>query len=567
MHPFIKTKQANCKDCYKCIRHCSVKAIRINDGHAQIIPERCILDGKCVQICPQNAKEVVTQLNEVKKLVKSEEFVVLSLAPSFPAVFADYSPFQIYRALKMLGFSEVEETAVAAHFVANEYQKLVLKEDFIISSDCPSAVNLIEVYYPHLLKYLAPITSPMIAHSIMLRKGFKEKHSKDIKVVFAGPCIAKLEEADRSEESPDFVISFLEISQWLKDEGIDPATLDKTPVKSEYMDKAARMYPLEGGLLKSVGLEHFSSKYFSVTGFAKCKDFLSKYDFDSKDIKLAELMVCDDGCVSGPLSGNEFPPLLRKKIFEYESLYEHLPVLFDYDNLDFNISKSFQNRYIKKEDYTEEQVTEILKKTGKFTKEDELNCGACGYYSCRDKALAVLEGMAEIDMCIPYMRKKAESRANRIIERSPNGVVEVNQDFQIVQFNKAFQLMFDLPDFASIVGKDYRDYIDIDFFKKDNLNKKSFFEKSEKYDKQLEILTFDLAEDEINVAIITDITQRVKNKTNLDNLKKETIDKTTDVIHKQMRVAQEIASLLGETTAETKATLLDLMNVFKKEVD
>ncbi len=567
MHPFIKTKEANCKDCYKCIRHCSVKAIRITDGHAQIVPERCILDGKCVQICPQNAKVIVSQLSEVKELVKSGETVILSLAPSFPTVFSDYSPFQIYRALKKLGFSEIEETAVAAHFVAKEYQKLVLKNDFLISSDCPSVVNLIETYYPNLIKYLAPITSPMIAHSIMLRNAYKKHYNKDIKIVFAGPCIAKMQEAERSDIAADFVISFLEIQQWLKDENIQLENLDSSAIKSNHKDSAARMYPLEGGLLKSVGLEHFSSQYFSVTGFADCNNFLKKYDFSSGNIKLAELMICDDGCVSGPLSGNEYPPLLRKKIFEYESIHQHLPVLFDYENIDFDLTQSFVDRHIETKSYTEEDINSVLHKTGKFTKEDELNCGACGYYSCRDKAIAVLEGMAEIDMCIPYMRKKAESRTNKIVERDPNGVLEVDSNFNIIQYNKAFSNMFEINDSSDIIGKKYSETIDIDIFKQDNIDKKSFFAKSAKLDKHFEILTFDLPEDEVHVAILTDITQKIKNKNNIDNLKKETIDKATDVIHKQMRVAQEIASLLGETTAETKVTLLELMNVYKKEVE
>lgn len=565
MHPFIKTKEANCKDCYKCIRHCSVKAIRITEGHAQIVPERCILDGKCVQICPQNAKVIVSQLNDVKALVKSGEFVVLSLAPSFPAVFSEYNPFQIYRGLKHLGFSEVEETAVAAHYVAKEYRKLISERDFLISSDCPSVVNLIEVYHPHLIKYLAPVTSPMLAHSIMLKTSFKKIYDKDVKVVFAGPCIAKMQEADRDEKAADFVISFLEIKEWLKEEGIELSSLDKSTVKSKYHDNAARMYPLEGGLLKSVGLEHFSSQYFSVTGFADCNNFLKNYNYDSKNIKLAELMVCDDGCVSGPLSGNEFPPLVRKKIFEYEAKNDHLPVLFDYDNIEFDLTQKFADRSYEKKEHTEEDVVRILNKTGKFTMTDELNCGACGYNSCRDKAIAVLEGMAEIDMCIPYMRKKAESRANKIVERDPNGVMEVNTDYEIIQMNKAFQEMFELSDVNTLIGKRYSDFIDIKFFNKENIDKKSFLVKSDKLDKHFEVLTFDLSEDDVHVVIVTDITKKVKNKKNLENLKKETIDKATEVIHKQMRVAQEIASLLGETTAETKVTLLDLMNVFKKE--
>ena len=567
MESYIKTVSTNCKECCKCVLHCSVKAIRMNEGHAEIVPEKCILDGKCIQACPQNAKEVVSQLNEVKKILKSGEFVVLSLAPSFPAVFSEYTPFQIYRAFKELGFSEIEETAVAAHYVALEYQKLVSVKDMLISSDCPSAVNLIEIYHPHLLKYLAPITSPMIAHSIMLRKGFKEKFNKDIKIVFAGPCIAKIDEASRSKRSPDFVISFREIIDWLKEEGINISELSQSIITSEYHAQAARMYPLEGGLLKSIGLEHFHSKYFSVTGFSKCNDFLSKYDFESHDLKIAELMVCDDGCVNGPLSANDFPPLIRKKIFEYDAKHEHLPVLFDYDNLEVDISRSFENRYIKPKEYTEEQIIEVLRRTGRDNKEEQLNCGSCGYNLCRDRAIAVLDGMLEIDMCIPYMKKRAESRAYEIIERSPNGVIEVSRDYRIVHYNTTFKELFGLPNCKDIMGQPIKNFLDIELFEEGRIDKKTFITKVPNLNKEIEVRVYDLLEDEMHVAIVIDITQRVNDKKNLYNLKKETIDKTTDVIHKQMRVAQEIASLLGETTAETKATLLDLMNVIKKEGD
>ena len=567
MHPLIKTAKTNCRDCCKCIRHCNVKAICVKEGNAYIVPERCILDGKCVQICPQKAKNVVSQIEEVKSLVKSGEFVVLSLAPSFPVVLSGCNPYQVYRALKKLGFSEIEETSIAAYYVAQIYQKITFDSNFIISSDCPSVVNLIEIYYPHLLQYLAPITSPMIAHSTMLRQGFKEKYNKDIKIVFVGPCIAKIQEAERSTEAPDYVISFLDVIQWFKDENMNPADFDPSPINSEFDDIAARMYPIEGGLLKSVGLEHFSSKYISATGFSKCNDFLKRYKVDSKAVKLAELMVCEDGCVNGPLSGNSFPPLARKKIFEYANSKKYLPVLFDYDNMDFDLYRTFENRYFKTKEYTNEEIDTVYRLTGKFKKEDELNCGACGYDLCRDKAIAVLDGMAEIDMCIPYMKKKAESRAEKIIDLSPNGLIEVNSNDEIIQYNNTFRSLFNLPNYTEIAGKNYKEFTDVTIFKKEKINKASFFEKSEKLNKQLEIVNYDLDDDNVQVALVVDITQKVNNKKNLDNLKKETIDKATDIIHKQMRVAQEIASLLGETTAETKATLLELMNVFKKEVE
>jgi len=567
MQSIIKTTLTNCKDCYKCLRHCSVKAIKISAGHAQIDPERCILDGKCVQVCPQEAKKVTSYLDEVKALLSTRQKVVLSLAPSFPAVFSAYSPLQLYQALLKMGFVDVEETAIAAYSVANHYKELLSKKNFLISSDCPSVVNLIEIYYPHLLKFLAPVVSPMIAHSMMLRQGFQQFRHQEVKVVFVGPCIAKIGEAEMSENAPDYVLSFLELQAWMKEAKIDPLAFESTLPASEFDDRAARLYPLEGGLLQSVGLEHFDSQCFSVTGFEKINNFLSLGNFDAQNIHLAELLCCDDGCLNGPLSGNVFPPLFRNKIFEYNSVHQHLPILFDYQSMYIDLSRVFRSRQLAQNKYTEEQITEILKKTGRDSKENQLNCGACGYYMCRDKAIAVLDGMAEVEMCFPYMKKKAESRADIILERSPNGVIELTKNFEIIKYNTSFQEIFALGDYQKNMGKNYREIIDVDLFPQEQEDDIGLIIKTSSTGKQLEIRPFAIPEEDILVAIITDITQKQLNKKNLDTLKKETIDKTTDVIHRQMRVAQEIASLLGETTAETKATLLELMNIIKKEVD
>jgi len=253
------------------------------------------------------------------------------------------------------------------------------------------------------------------------------------------------------------------------------------------------------------------------------------------------------------------------KMLTYAKSTEKIPNLFDYSDIQVDLSREYKARQIMFKETSEEEVQSILKKSGKIGREDELNCGACGYYSCRDKANAVLQGMAEYEMCMPYMREKAESRANRIIERDPNGVCEVDDQYRVVQYNEAFKNIFALPEYSEIINQDIRHYIDADIFNPEFCDKPPILVTSEKLNKEIEVISFDLVEEGMHVVIVTDITQKSQNRERINALKEKTIEKANEVIHKQMRVAQEIASLLGETTAETKVILLDLMKVFREE--
>lgn len=568
MHTLIKTKQSHCKDCYKCLRHCTVKAIQIKEGHAQIVPERCILCGKCISICPQGAKQVFSNLDAVKNLLQHNRNVVVSLAPTFPVAFPEFTPSQIVRALTNLGFSGVEETSVGASYVSRKHIDLLADQDFIITSDCPALVNLVMTYHPELKNALAKIDSPMNAHAKLLKKAFKDNKDIDIKVVFIGPCIAKMSENSTEPCQVDYVLSFDDLKQWFNENSINSEVIDATPLEDSLQDKlqqSSRLYPIQGGMLQSIGLDQFDVKNLTITGFKDCKHFLESINEHKSDLKIVEMMICDEGCLGGPFMHQTSPQLSRHKMFKYAMGQEHIPYLFDYSNIEVNVTKEFKEGALSLAQPSEDEISDVLKKIGKYNKEDELNCGACGYYSCRDKAKAVIQGMAELEMCMPYMRKKAESRANKIIDRDPNGVCEVDETYGIMQYNDAFKNIFELPPYFEIIGKDIRDYVDANIFDPEYCDKSPFILKSNKVNKEMEVLTFDLVEDNMHVAIVTDITQKLLNREKINDLKEKTIEKATEVIHKQMRVAQEIASLLGETTAESKVILLDLMKVFREE--
>ncbi|HOE90884.1 MAG TPA: [Fe-Fe] hydrogenase large subunit C-terminal domain-containing protein, partial [Candidatus Cloacimonadota bacterium] len=556
------------KDCYKCVRHCVVKAIQVKDSHARIITNRCIQCGKCIDVCPQHAIRAISSLDQVKNLILTKSTNVVSLSPTFTVAFPEYNPAQFVRALLKLGFKAVEESSAAAYWVLREYEKLIQEEKFIISSECPALVNLIEVYHPELIEFLAPVDSAMLAHAKLLKKAYKQNNDENVKVIYIGPCQSAKSENERFDGEVDYILSFEDIRKWFREQSIYPEVIDNAPFETPELhtqEKNSRLYPIQGGMLYRIGINPFALNFLKVSGFASCKRFLESISSNHESLKFAEMLICEDGCLGAPMMNQNSPQLAKMKLLEYAKSNNKIPNIFDYEGTEVDLTRTFKKRDIIFKDVEESEIQEILKKSGKIGTEDELNCGACGYYSCRDKAIAVVQGMAEYEMCIPYMREMAESRANRIIERDPNGVCEVDDQYKVVQYNEAFKVIFDLPNYTELAGKDIREFIDIDIFNPDYKNKPAALVHSKKRNKDIEIISFDLIEDGMHVVIVTDITQKSANRDRINALKEQTIEKANEVIHKQMRVAQEIASLLGETTAETKVTLLDLMKVFREE--
>lgn len=561
MNRWIQTKESHCKDCYKCVRHCPIKAIRIKDEHACIVPERCILDGRCKVVCPQHAKTIISQISAVEMALAIGEKVVVSLAPSFIASFTEYTVEEFSNALKGLGFYAVEETAVAAWYTVQEYKKLKETREFIINSDCPSLVNLVRFYFPQYTRYLAPIQSPMLAHARLLKEAYS-KIDETVKVVFVGPCLAKMDEATVEGSQVDYVLSFEDIQTMLSKVKTEMPRVTKQRKTSS---QALRQYPLEGGLLEQLNIKNNSLHNMTVSGFDACLSMLRVLDTIKPNLEVIEMMICEYGCINGPLSLNKEPFSARTKLIAYANTNHVLPQLFDYTNNKVDFSRTFEAEPIENKMPSEEEIQQALKKTDKYSEEDELNCGACGYNSCREKAVAVLQGMAEMDMCIPYMRKKAELRANKIIDHDPNGVLEVNENYEIVQYNESFRKIYGLPISTELLGVPAETVLHMNLFSNGDHETEAEILTHPETGKTIEVLTFSLKEDDMHVAIVVDITSKIKQKERLGKVKKETIDKATDVIHRQMKVAHEIASLLGETTAETKVTLLNLMDIMQEE--
>ena len=552
---FIK---ANCKNCYKCIRHCPVKAIRLTNHQAQIVEELCVGCGHCFRVCPQNAKHVASDVAEIKEWL-TEKTVVLSLAPSFPAAFDVEDPARVVGALKQLGFAAVEETAAGAEAVSARYREDYLGDSrHVITTSCPTVNRMVERYYPQAVPYLSRTVSPMIAHGKMLREKYPEA-----RVVFAGPCISKKMEAQEKVVAGviDGVLTFDELEVWLREAGIDVAQAAPADFDSVACDMA-RFYPLAGGIEKSsLGGVHGDRHVIKIDGIERCQEFLANID-RLEGRYWAELNACDEGCVNGP--GNTHCPLVKYERVERVKDYVKKTPRQGAPAVDGDFSREFlakpENLF---DGVSEEEIEEILHQTGKFSPKDELNCGTCGYDSCREKAAAVYHGMAELDMCLPFMRNRNEAISNLIIASTPNAIAVLDKNYKILDFNTAAEKFFKVAK-ADVINKNFVDIFDYNPFEKlknseeNSYSGRGFYARGNLH--FMEILTY-LPGQKMYMGIFVDISREIKKEKMYRKMQDETLEMAQKVIDKQMRVAHEIAELLGETTAETKVTLTRLQKV------
>ncbi|NLY89125.1 MAG: hypothetical protein GX085_05835 [Firmicutes bacterium] len=574
----VSTIEASCRDCYKCVRYCPVKAIRVSNGHAEVIGDRCLEDGRCVAICPQQAKKVESDAGLVMEFIKSGFKIAAGVAPSFAADLGLKDPRQLVTALKKTGFHYVEETAEGAEWVAKEHLRLVKESGGpVITSCCPVVVNLLEIYYPHLLPHLAPVVSPMTAHGRIMKK----RYGKVTKVVFIGPCIAKKGERRRKENKGiiDAVITFSELHEILSAAEVDPALLE--PGSFDRAEaKSAHAFAIPGGLARSAPLstDLLAEDVITVDGLEECITFLEKFAEVKESFRLIELLACRGGCVMGPGMKTGLSAYARRnKVLNYANsrqderwLVKEVTPLPAEGVEPADLYREYTARAVAGPDGgdppPEKAIRRILARTGKLKPSDELNCGACGYNSCRDKAIAVAKGMAEIDMCIPYMRARAESRADLICRAAPNAILVVSSDLKVLELNPAAEKMFYCRN-QTVKGKDLESILDPKAFVEVLKTKKMVTGEAfyPAYGLAVWQAVFHVETEDVIIGILIDITNEKQQQDRLDMVTRETLGKAREVIDKQMRVAQEIAGLLGETTAETKVLLTKLIKLIQNE--
>ena len=560
----IDFKATKCKHCYKCVRYCEVKAIQVKDERAVIMPDKCILCGHCLKICPQSAKTLKSDLDLVKGFIARGDRVVVSIAPAYMGLLKYKTIGQVRSALIRLGFEDVRETSEGAAFVTAEYARLLEEHamENIITTCCPSVNDLVEIYYPDLVPYLAPVVSPMIAHGKLL----KEELGRDVRVVFLGPCIAKKKESldVRHQGFIDAVLNFNDINRWLDEENIVIEDCEDMPF-TRFDPKVNRLYPVTNGVVSSVLAtepEKDGYRKFYVHGVSNCIDLCKSMARGEIKGCFIEMNMCSGGCIKGPTVNDESISRFKVKLDMEEAIAREPasgkamePV---WEKVSFR--KRFVDRSPKDPMPTEEQIREILRMTNKTRPEDELNCGACGYPTCRDKAIAVFQHKAEVSMCIPFMHEKAESMANLVMETSPNIVLIVGEDMRILEYSDVGEKYFGKTRSEALQMYLY-EFIDPADFQWVFETHQNIHGKRVNYPEYhlstLQNIVYIEKENAV-LATFIDITKEEEQAREDYEKNLETIDLAQKVIHKQMMVAQEIAGLLCETTAETKTPLTQL---------
>ena len=548
----LTLKKSNCKNCYKCIRHCPVKAIRFSGNQAHIINDECILCGHCFVVCPQNAKEIVDGTEKAKMLLQSNNPVYVSLAPSFIANYDGVGINEMREALKKLGFYDVEETAIGATIVKNEYDRMLKEEarDVVISSCCHSINLLIQKYFPSCLSYLADTLSPMQAHCLDIKKRFP-----NAKTVFIGPCVAKKDEADYYEGIVDAVLTFEELSNWLKEENIElHKEIDSNP------NSRARFFPTTGGILKTMKKDAPGYTYLAIDGVENCISALKDIESGKIHKCFIEMSACIGSCIGGPVMEKYHR---SSPIKDYKMVSDYAGELdFIVDQLDpLEVKKHFTIIERKNAMPSESEINAILRQMGKFKESDELNCGSCGYNSCREKAIAIFQGKAEISMCLPYLKDKAESFSDTIVKNTPNGIIALNENLEVQQINDAACRIMNIRSKNDVLGEpvvrilDPSLYIQVKESGRSIRDRRSYLAEYKKYIKQT--IVYD-PDSHMLIGIMRDISLEEAEREKKARINKQTVEVADTVVEKQMRIVQEIASLLGETAAETKIALTKL---------
>ncbi|SFL38633.1 [Fe-Fe] hydrogenase large subunit C-terminal domain-containing protein [Halanaerobium salsuginis] len=564
----LVVQPASCKDCHKCLRECPVAAIGFKDNQVFIIEEKCIYCGNCIKTCPQGAKSALFEKEKLKAFLASDSFLIASVAPSFTAAFPGIKPGQLFTALRKIGFNYIAETAAAAAEVVEQFKLEIKKLDKpLITSCCPAVVNLIEKHFPELLPQLAPVLSPMMLQAAELKANFSKA-----RVVFIGPCLAKIEEANQEKRrhyKPDIVITFTHLKKLFAEAGINLAELSTAGVDLPTPLITAD-YALSGGAVKAAEMLKADPgcgyQALHVSGLANIINFLADLKKEAMSVEMVELLACPGGCISGPAIDNNLSiPVREMKIHSYlnnKRLSNEQAINLTKLN---SLKRNHSDQKMKLPIPPESEIKKILASIGKEQPEDEKNCGGCGYSSCREKAIAVYHGFAERKMCIPYMKSRAESLSQIIVESSHNAIIVVNSEMEIQKFNPLARKLFSQRN-RKLAGLKLDKVMDSQMFKQAWQFEQRIIHQKYSYKNETIIVDqtiFALPEHKVIVGILTDITEQEKQRLEVQKMKRLAVEKTNSVVNKQMQIVQEIAGLLGETTVETKAALTDLADLLQ----
>jgi iron only hydrogenase large subunit-like protein len=561
---FVETWKRECQDCQKCIRECPVKAIRVEDTYAQVVPDLCILCGNCVLACPSKAKQVCDDLPSAKALVKSGRTVIASLAPSFAAQFPGVRTTQLIHALKELGFYAVSEAALGAQQVLSSVSSLIESgpKQIWISSACPAVVDFICKYHPECLPHVCGVLSPLLTHCKMLR----ELYGKDIAIVSIGPCIAEKKECEEHPELLDVVLTFENLDCWLTQKGIC-----LTKVVDSHEDRfepeeaqEGALFAIEGGMDQSLAESHGvnNPEFISVSGIQNIEQTLKDIsDWKSDHSVFLEMSACSGACINGPMA-TRATSLARRRydIVHYAKPADILP-----RKVSLDIARCYVASPVIHNEYSELQLREALHSIGKDAVEDELNCASCGYDTCRDFAHALLDDNAERMMCAAYARKMAQKKAIALLQRMPSAVVIVDENMKIIECNTNFVRLFsgdtdDVKQPKDLEGSALGEVIPFfSLFRRVLDSGEDIVDHDIRHQRSiLNTSIFTIEPHSVVGGIFLDITEPTFQKEKI-------IARAREVIQKNLKTVQQIASLLGENAADSEIILNSIVRSFSSE--
>jgi iron only hydrogenase large subunit-like protein len=566
--PVVFTQPARCRDCYRCVRVCPVKAIRMHDGQASVDAERCLGCGTCIRECPQQAKAFRSDIDRVRTLLRAGGPVAATVAPALAAAFEPWQILRLPSALRALGFTFIAETAVGATATARASADWIQahRANSPLISACPAVVRWIERYQPDAVPRLIPVASPMAIHG----RHLKRRLGPHCRVVFIGPCVAKKLEIERLDvrDAIDAVLTFRELAEWMQEEKIDFRRCEESQF-DESAEALPRHFARVGGALHAAGLSEKDTEpqIISVSGYEDLAEALTPNASPSSPGVVIEPLFCRQGCLNGPAGPADLPLLKRRHRLQ---IYTEQGPSGPLGQVDPTVSTNaaFAAQPVSRTVFSAEDLRRVLAQTGKTRPDDELNCGACGYPSCREKALGVLEGLAEPAMCIPFTRRQAEQRTDRIIETSPNGIVILDADLRILSMNPAFRRFFMCTD--SVCGKPIAYLIDPDLLDPLATGALEFNERvatHEAYGLVCHELFYALRAERQYVGIFVNITSLQTHHEKLQSLRAQTLQQAEDLLEHQLQMARQIAEFLGDSTAKGEMLVNHLRTLASDSTD
>ena len=561
----LQFKKVSCKNCYKCVRNCPVKAIRVHDHQARIIESQCIYCEKCILVCPQDAKEEQNMIPAIRSAMENKAQVIASLHPAYLARFGVTGINKIREAMKKLGFADVADAAEGASLMTAQYRALFPEQKelgVMISSACPVIVQLIKKHYPHLLGNLVQSASMMQFHANYLKKQYPKA-----RIVYVSPCISVMSELREPGNEVDYVITLEELAEWLKKEGI--SVKEEEPERSAYR---SREIALADGLTDLLGTVKGIRK-LSVSGMEQCREVLKELHPEDFENCFLEMYACSGGCVAGPSfqmkKGRYLADVFAVKNAAFgKNFHEEAG---DYELPEFELRRNFgycPAQVQAEDEVSEEEIRDVLAEMGKFSPKDELNCGACGYNTCREKAIAIIQNKAEVAMCIPYMRARQESYSNKVFNAMPGLLVTVDYNLKIIQMNQAATKLFNVPKKRRLIGKPVSEIMDdyslasILAFDRNLMQDEIYLEDQKCY---LDRVMTNDKENKMILCIMKDITKERKHKDQIYHAQVEAARMADKLVEEQLKIVQQIAGLLGETAADTKVAVEKLKNTILLE--